>query len=164
MDSYTQNVAENIAKTIEDKHISVRQLSQEIGMTETTVHKIIKGKQDIKISTLKQISKVLDVSIHYLLSPNASIFIDSDKIVRDSEMEDLKEELDILKQRLADKQTIVEFLNYKDKANQDSIIDIIKLLSDLKNKPSKEALAEIKKIKKIQTLIEYGLINPEIFG
>lgn len=49
------------------KNLSQKELGSMIGISSATINRIESGKQDVKLSRLKKIAKVLDVDIKELL-------------------------------------------------------------------------------------------------
>lgn len=65
------NIAENLKRLKENKHLSQSDLCEKTGLAYHTIAKIEAGSTpDPRISTLKKIAKALDVSIDVLVGGN----------------------------------------------------------------------------------------------
>lgn len=63
MGIYTQSIVGKINESLDKSPYSIRQFSQKVGISETTIHKILKGKQSITIETIESIANALEVPI-----------------------------------------------------------------------------------------------------
>jgi len=124
-----KNYMLKISNLLELKKISQLELSQTIGKNKNTVSNYLTGKTKIDIETLEDIAKALNVQASYFFEESAE---DSGKkIIQNGnhnntmlgngnsntnatkELETCKKELQNLKDRLRDKEEIIELLKSK---------------------------------------------------
>ena len=151
----TKNVVENIAKILENSPYSIRQFSQKVGISETTIHKILKGKQDVKVETLESFAKALDVPLGSFFNESAESLSKDLKI--------LTAEIDLLKA-----QNEKYFLHNKEiirdlRGNEEALEYILNYISNHKNPLIRPLKEELKNLEKIKFLIEYEFIDGRIF-
>lgn len=148
-------IERKIKNRLRQKGITFKDLAAKIEMTEAGLYRTLKNNT-IKLDTVNKISSILGLPLTVLLDENLSAIVNED-------INNYYHEVEELKKIMIEKQTLIEYLNQKDHANQEVLLSIINLLSALGNQPCSFALKEIKKLKKVEFLIEYGLINPDIF-
>jgi transcriptional regulator with XRE-family HTH domain len=63
-------LGERIAFIIKEKNLKTREVAHNADMDVENLRKYIKGRQEMKISTMLKIIKALDVSVEYLFLDN----------------------------------------------------------------------------------------------
>ena len=56
----------NISELLQQKHITQKQLAQKVKMKPSSVSRVLSGKYNLKLDTIKKIAKALNVSYEYL--------------------------------------------------------------------------------------------------
>jgi len=57
--SLEDNFGEKLTQTISESGLSIKEFARETGIPESTLYKVISGKRDIRLSTLKEIIKAI---------------------------------------------------------------------------------------------------------
>jgi transcriptional regulator with XRE-family HTH domain len=109
-----------IRDLVENKNMTIRELSNKIGMTDSAMHALIK-KGSTNTSTLEKIAQELDVPVGYFFddTPNnitanhGSVALGNHSVAGNISLSDCQKELEHLKQLLEEKERTIQILMNK---------------------------------------------------
>lgn len=113
------SIGENIRRIRKEKSISMYELAKAVGVAHTTIASIEKGKtKSITIYLAQEIAKTLNVSISELIKLDDIVF-NTNELVRD-----LNEEITNLKQKLEEKEELIELLKIKNNSFKSWLVQL----------------------------------------
>lgn len=80
-------IAHKIMDALDDQGLTQRDLAERLGITPQAVNKIVKGRQNLTLGTIRKIERALDIQLVSLRSGN--ILRDEARVLHTSEVSDL---------------------------------------------------------------------------